>query len=657
MRDRLEAQLSDRYVIERELGHGGMASVWLAQDRTHGRPVAIKVLHEELAGAIGIDRFVREVRLTSRLQHPGIVPVLDSGILPAAGEGALPWYAMAYIPGESLRARLTREMQLPIDEAVRIAREVADALRAAHERGIVHRDIKPENIILGDDRVYVVDFGIAKALIDTGDERLTSTGLALGTPAYMSPEQAVAGAVDAHTDQYSLAAVLYEMLAGEPPFTGPNAQVIIARRLSEPARPIRPVRPSIPEAVEAAVLKALDRVPADRFPDVTTFAAELGRAAVSSPSRRPRRVRRVVGAVGAVTFVAVASVAAWTMLGRRGGAAPPPRDPALVELYQRGMRGYDRRTSAGSVEAIEALTEAIRRDSSYADAWSGLAKTYAQVIVRQAVFPGVMRDSVLRLAVSAVNRALALDSTDADVWVARATVTRYLDPTDVRLSVRASHRAIALDSSNGPAWHSLAISFAEQGNMQSAIDAWREVVRRNPTYALGLAFLALGHYWQGRIDSAAVWADSAIGLDPTYVLGQTTAGQIEVERGNFARAEAAFETARRLSTDVEMVNALALRAEAEARAGRMAEARRTLLEADSLASMYSPASLHTAVYVGQAYAWVGDAARAVDWIGRYPQRRDLHYQLHLRCDPAFAPIAKDRRFRSLVMASPAPGAC
>jgi tetratricopeptide (TPR) repeat protein len=656
MRDRLEAQLSERYVIERELGQGGMATVWLGRDRSHDRPVAIKVLHADLASAIGVDRFAREVRLTARLRHPGIVPVLDSGVLPAVGHASLPWYAMPYIAGESLRARLARQTQLPVDEAVRIARDVADALHAAHAQGIVHRDIKPENIILGDDRVYVVDFGIAKALLDTGAEHLTSTGLALGTPAYMSPEQATAGIVDAHSDQYSLAAVLYEMLAGEPPFTGPNAQAIIARRLSEPARPIRSVRPSIPAAVEAAVLRALDRVPADRFPDTMSFAAELGRALSSSPASRPRTVRRLVRVLGAVTVVA-ASVAAWTMVGRRGGAVSPVRDPALVELYQRAMRGYERRTPAGTVEAIQALMTAISRDSSYADAWSGLAKVYAQAVVRQWVFPGMMRDSVLRLAVSAVDHALVLDTTDADVWVARATVSRYVDPTNVNPSIRASRKALALDSANAPAWHSLAVSLGEQGDMLAAIEGEREAVRRNPTYTLSLAFLALGQFWRGRFDSAAVWADSSVVLDPTYVLGQTTVGQIELERGNFARAEAAFETSRRLSTDVEMVNALALRAEAEARAGRLAEARLTLHEADSLGAMHTPAPLHTAVYVGQAYSWVGDVGRAVDWLARYPQRRDLHYQLHLRCDPAFAPIARDPRFRSLAIATPTPGAC
>src|SRR5215208_1942254 len=303
MRERLEAELEDRYSIERELGRGGMATVWLARDRRHERAVAIKVLHPELAGAIGVDRFVREVRLTARLQHPGIVSVLDSGKLPATDDVALPWYVMPFVDGEPLRARLQREVQLPVEDAVRIAREVSAALSAAHKQGVIHRDIKPENIILAGAHVYVVDFGIAKAILDTGDERLTSTGLALGTPVYMSPEQASAGVVDARSDQYSLGAVLYEMLAGEPPVTGPNAQAIIARRFAEPARPIRPIRSSVPEHVEAAVLRALERIPADRYPDIETFAAHLAQPAASTDSLHRRRDRRTHGGLAIATLV------------------------------------------------------------------------------------------------------------------------------------------------------------------------------------------------------------------------------------------------------------------------------------------------------------------------------------------------------------------
>ena len=350
----LNAVLADRYAVEREIGRGGMASVWLARDLRHERPVAIKLLHPELAGAIGVDRFVREVRLTARLQHPAIVPVLDSGVFAGPGGVQLPWYAMPYLPGESLRARLERERHLPIDEALRITDEAAGALAAAHREGIVHRDIKPENVLLSGEHVYLADFGIAKALIETGGERLTSTGLAIGTPAYMSPEQAMGSDLDARTDQYSLACVLYEMLAGEPPFTGPTAQAIVARRMSEPARAIRPVRSSVPVGLESALLRALERVPADRFADVAAFTAALRSSPAALPTR-PRRSRRVRWGGIAMAALAVIAIAFW-IAAQGQGSGSPVRDPEVVTLYQRGVRGYDRRTPEGVREAIEAFT-------------------------------------------------------------------------------------------------------------------------------------------------------------------------------------------------------------------------------------------------------------------------------------------------------------
>ena len=636
-------------MIERQLGRGGMATVWLARDRRHTRPVAIKVLHSELAGAIGIDRFVREVRLTAQLQHPGIVAVFDSGVLPATDDVPLPWYAMAYVPGESLRARLEREVHLPVDEAVRIAREVAAALHAAHQQRIIHRDVKPENIILADGRVYVVDFGISKALFDTGDERLTSTGLSLGTPAYMSPEQATSGTLDARSDQYSLACVLYEMLVGEPPVTGPNAQAIIARRLADPVRPMRSVRSTVPEHVEAAVLRALERVPADRFPDIATFSAELDKTVP-----RPRRSRRAVMALGVSLLVVVMSVASWALYGRFAASASPKtpaiRDSTLLALYQRGLRSYALRTPVGTADAIQSFKAAIARDSTFALAWSGLANTYAQALGRRFVFPGILQDSVLQLAVAALNQAIAMDSTNAETWTSRALVSRMVDPTDASPANRAARKAVALDSMNAVAWHSLAVSLAEMGDMSAALDAWRQCVRRSPSHTQCLAFLALGHYWHGQFDSAAVWADSAVAIDPNYLLRRTTVGQVAVERGDFARAIAAFDAARRLTTDVEVVNTLAGRAFAEARARDFTGARATLHLADSLARTYSPPPAHTAVYLAHAYIALGEANRAIAWLARYTIPRDQHFQLHLRCDPAFAAIANDRRYRSLLIA-------
>src|SRR5436190_1202284 len=334
-----------------------MASVWLARDRRDDRAVEIKVLDADLAGAIGADRFVREIRLTTRLLHPGIVPVLDSGVLPAGTDVALPWYAMPYIPGESLRARLQRETQLPIGDAVRIARAIAGALLVANRQWIVHRDIKPENVILSGDDVFVVDFGIAKALLETGAERLTSTGLAVGTPVYMSPEQATAAPVDARTDQYSLAAVLYEMLVGEPPVTGPNTQAIIARRLTAPVQSIRTVRPTVPAALETAVLRALERVPADRFPDVAAFAAALDSA--SDPAMTPSRRARLGRAREDVRQDLRAPIRAAGNLARQpAGARRRLRGP-------RARRRQHRRTGVGGAGDRAASDRSERRRTGH----------------------------------------------------------------------------------------------------------------------------------------------------------------------------------------------------------------------------------------------------------------------------------------------------
>src|SRR5436189_1273342 len=231
--ERLRASLAGRYTIERELGRGGMATVYLARDVKHDRPVALKVLRPERAAVLGAERFLREIRLTAQLQHPHILTLIDSG----EADGFL-YYVMPYVEGESLRQRLEREGQLPLDEALRITRAIASALDFAHARGVIHRDIKPENIMLHQGEPMVADFGIALAVSAAGRERLTETGLSLGTPAYMSPEQASAEPrLDGRTDQYSLACVLYEMLAGGPPYTGPTAHATTATRLTAPIPP------------------------------------------------------------------------------------------------------------------------------------------------------------------------------------------------------------------------------------------------------------------------------------------------------------------------------------------------------------------------------------------------------------------------------------
>jgi tetratricopeptide (TPR) repeat protein len=285
------AALADQYRLEREVGRGGMATVYLAHDLRHDRPVALKVLRPELGATLGPERFAQEIRIAARLRHPHILPVHDSG--DAAGRL---WYTMPFVEGESLRQRLAREGPLPVDQAVRIASQVLSALNYAHAHNVIHRDIKPENILLEDGEAVVADFGVARAIAAAGEDRLTETGLALGTPAYMSPEQAGASReLDGRSDLYAVGCVLYEMLAGQPPFTGVTAQQLLARHALDPVPPLRTVRETVPDTLERTVTRALAKVPGDRFPTAAAFAQALaasgdsGGTAVSTPGATAAR--------------------------------------------------------------------------------------------------------------------------------------------------------------------------------------------------------------------------------------------------------------------------------------------------------------------------------------------------------------------------------
>jgi serine/threonine-protein kinase len=328
---RVVAALADRYQIERELGRGGTATVYLAHDLRHGRQVAVKVLYPELASSLGSHRFLREIQIAAGLSHPRILPLHDSG----DAEGFL-YYVMPYVAGETLRRRLRREIQIPIEEAVRIASEVAEGLAYAHERGIVHRDIKPENILLEGDHALIADFGVARAIETAAHEQLTETGLAVGTAVYMSPEQAGAtGHVDGRSDIYSLGCVLYEMLAGEPPFGGGTPQSIIAKHMQASVPDLRVVRPAVTAGLNRAVLAALAKVPADRFATAGKFAEALASA---SRGAGDSRIRRTAIAVGAAALAAAGAAA--LLLGlpwRHAGRNPPPasavEQPRIAVLY------------------------------------------------------------------------------------------------------------------------------------------------------------------------------------------------------------------------------------------------------------------------------------------------------------------------------------
>jgi serine/threonine-protein kinase len=337
--------LEGRYDLQRELGAGGMATVYRARDVRHNRQVALKVLHTELSAVLGPERFLKEIELTANLQHPHILPLFDSG----EAEGQL-FYVMPFVEGETLRARLDRELLLPIPDAIALAREVAGALHYAHERGVVHRDIKPENILLQDGHALVADFGIALAVQQAGGQRMTQTGLSLGTPQYMAPEQAMGErTVDARADIYALGAVTYEMLTGEPPFTGATSQAIVARVLTVPPPPISQTRNTVPAHVEAAVLIALQKLPADRFATAQRFAEALeGRGVDGAPATTVSRAtpaaataKRGVTVVLGGALAATAALAVWGWIRPRTGVSGESSTPVSAQFtveFPSGMR-------------------------------------------------------------------------------------------------------------------------------------------------------------------------------------------------------------------------------------------------------------------------------------------------------------------------------
>jgi serine/threonine-protein kinase len=331
MTEPMAEALTGRYRIERELGRGGMATVYLAMDLKHHRQVAIKVLRPDLAASLGADRFLREIEIAARLSHPHILQLHDSG-----EAGGHLFYAMPYVEGESLRQRLEREGQLPIGEVIAIVRAVASALTYAHQHGVIHRDIKPENILLAKDseggaaHPLVADFGIARALDTAGGERLTETGLALGTPAYMSPEQAASGRLDGRSDIYALGCVAYEMLAGQPPFTGPTSQSILARHALDSVPPLHTVRSTIPPSVEAAIERALAKVPADRFATAEEFAQALTARDLNVLRSRWRLNRKMKLVLGIVAVTAAAVTGAVKL--RRSTSAVVPSAASMAVL-------------------------------------------------------------------------------------------------------------------------------------------------------------------------------------------------------------------------------------------------------------------------------------------------------------------------------------
>ena len=507
---RVAAALAGRYMIDRELGHGGMATVYLARDSKHDRAVAIKVLDPEVATAVGVERFLREITLAARLEHPHILPLHDSG----QGDGLL-YYVMPYVAGASLRRRLEREKQLPLDDALRITHEVAAALDYAHRQGVVHRDIKPENILLAEGQAVVADFGIAQAVAAAGGERLTKTGLVVGTPAYMSPEQASGETrLDGRSDIYSLGCVLYEMLAGEPPLMGPTAQATTARRLADPVPSLRTVRETVPAQVERAIKKSLAKVPADRFATVAQFAAALPLGSVA-PATPWRGWRATVPLALAVVLL----VAGGLLLLSRPGT-PVVLDPNLVAvapfevldpkfaLWHEGLVDYLSRNldGAGPLRTV-APTVVLQRWQGRADPASARKlgrRTGAEVVVFGQLLAAGSDSARLRLTAldATTGKALAeLERTDLADRIDRLADSLTTDLLR-DLGRMGSETHIRLGSVGTKSLPSLkAFLRGEQllrrFSLDSAIQAYESAVEDDSSFALPLRRLGLVRAWRG----------------------------------------------------------------------------------------------------------------------------------------------------------------
>ncbi len=418
--DRLTAALSRSYRIERELGAGGMATVYLAEDLKHQRQVAVKVLKAELGAVLGAERFINEIRTTAALQHPHLLPLFDSG----EADGFL-YYVMPYVEGETLRARMDAERQLPVEETVRLVALLAGALDFAHARGVVHRDLKPENILLQAGQPIIADFGIALAVAQAGGERVTQTGLSLGTPHYMSPEQAAGThTVDARSDQYAPGATAYEMLTGEPPHTGPTTPAIVARLMTERPRDIRATRAAVPAGVDAAIQRALEKSPADRFPSCGAFAEALAAGArapaatsgitTDAPPRAAASGARrlAVGAVLALIAVAsiVGAVITWRPAGDSAAAAATTDERSLVVLPFTSVGG-DTANSYFAAGIADELTSALmqipglrlagRASAARVKEQGGGAREIGAALNVAAVLDGSVRRAGDRIRVSA----------------------------------------------------------------------------------------------------------------------------------------------------------------------------------------------------------------------------------------------------------------
>lgn len=642
---RLADALADRYAIERELGQGGMATVYLAHDLKHRRRVAVKVLRPELSAALGAERFLREIETTANLRHPHILPLYDSG-----EAGGFLFYVMPLVEGESLRDTLRREKRLPVEAALRIAREVADALSYAHERGVIHRDIKPENILLESGHAVVADFGIARVVSAVNNARLTQTGVSIGTPMYMSPEQATGEAsLDGRSDLYSLACVIYEMLGGQPPFVGPTSASIVRQHLTLEPPPVTSLRPDVPAHVSSALQRALAKSPEDRPATAREMAdgivARSGRARDLANAILPRRLPIAAAVIATVALGGIGLV--WM---KRGTAARPESSASAAESAASAqdsyLRGRVRVNSENRLEndaAIDALRKAIRADPSFAPAYATLSRAYtlkAFYFAPDSEKPRLNEDAEVALA-----KALSLDPQLGEAYAARGlmlwTPARRFPHEQ---AVQAYRQAITRDSSLDEAHHQLAVVYFHVGLLDRAEQEIATALAINPGNTLARFRLGVIDMYRGRYDRAyATFKSTPLQSNPSLWSFQIATVLFRLGREREA-AEVIDQFLLGNPKDeggaVHSVRAMML-----AKAGRKAEAEAEIATSLELGSTFGHFH-HTAYNIASAYAILGNRDQAVRWLRHaadngfpcYPLFAEDTHLNGLRRDPQFVAL-------------------
>ncbi|HEU4697589.1 MAG TPA: protein kinase [Gemmatimonadales bacterium] len=659
LQDQLQTALRARYHIEREVGRGGMATVYRAEDLKHHRPVAVKVLHPHLTANLGAERFLREIGIAARLSHPHILTLIDSG----EADGLF-YYVMPFVQGESLRERLAREGRLPVEEALEIARRVGAALAYAHAQGIVHRDVKPENVMLHEGEPMVTDFGIAKAVHAGSGETLTQTGASVGTPTYMSPEQAAGtGELDARSDEYSLACMLYEMLAGEPPFTGVNPQALILKHVLEPAPAVRAGRPEVPEPVERALARALAKAPEERFPDVRAFTRALAGAGVTTPSEP---------AGGGTTAAAVVPAGAAATIARSIAVLPfvnMSADPeneyftdgiaeeiinALTKIQALRVAS---RTSAfafkgknedigeigrklkvatvleGSVRKAGSRLRVTAQLVNVADGFHLWSERYDRQLEDVFAIQDEIAESIvraLRVVLSETERKAIEEAPPADVqaydyYLRGRQFFHQFRRTGIQFARRMFERAIEIDPQYARAYAGAAdcCSFlymywdASRANLEGADSYSRKALELKPDLAEAHASRGLAVSLSQHYDEAEREFETAIRLNPNLFEAHYFYARAEFQQGKWEKAVEEYRAASRVRP--EDYQAVLLVEAPLRRLGRTDEARATLRRAVQVAERHlelNPDDPRALYLAASALMQLGERERATDWAAR-----------------------------------------